>query len=137
MSDSTYACFRCGDTGHVKSECPNRTPAGSTPPGARQEAAPENREIKTSDHCLTCGSKGAHHPGCGTAASGPERIRAILDAAGLDHSDVTRTEFRTSARMMPRTEAQLRELAARQVAESRAVPRPFDGEECTEESGAA
>lgn len=26
-----FACFTCGETGHVKADCPNRTPKSSAP----------------------------------------------------------------------------------------------------------
>ncbi len=137
-----YECFTCGSPGHVKADCPNRTRRGDAPPAPRPEPGAEGRkETVATPHCLRCGVdlqySSDHHPTCGLAPSTPERIGAILDGAGLDHSGVVRTEFRTAHRMMPRTEAQLRELAARQAAESRAVPRPFDGEGRTGEQGAA
>jgi len=138
-----YECFTCGSPDHVKADCPNRTRRGESPPAPRLEPGAEGVEKKTvtSPHCLKCGVDlryaTDHAPGCGQAPSTPERAGAILAAAGVDRTPVVRTGFRTAARMMPRTEAQLRELAARQAAESRAIPRPFDGEKRTGEEGAA
>lgn len=138
----TYPCFTCGSPDHIKADCPNRTRRGESPPAPRLEPGTEDeRQTVASPHCLKCGVDlryaTDHAPGCGQAPPTPERIGAILAAAGIDRSGVVRTGYRDANRMMPRTEAQLRELAARQAAESRAIPRPFDGKERAEEQGAA
>lgn len=100
----TYPCFACGSTDHIKANCPKRTPSAKTPPGTRLEAAPEEEKIKT-EHCLKCGSKGAHHPTCGQPASTPERIAEIIASIGINRN----------AR-----EERCRLLAAEQAAEARA-----------------
>lgn len=116
-SDLLYACFYCRQPGHVKANCPKRTPIANTPPGAPPEGAPEQREEQRV--CLTCGAKGTHTRTCGQPPSEPESIGAILTANGFDLTKLVRTEFREKAGIMPRTEAQLRAIAARQVAEAR------------------
>lgn len=116
-SDLIYACFYCRQPGHVKANCPKRTPIANTPPGAPPEGAPEQREEQRV--CLTCGAKGTHTRTCGEPRSEPERFAAILDSFGFDRTGLVRTEFREKAGIMPRTDAQLRAIAGRQVAEAR------------------
>lgn len=116
-SDLLYACFYCHQPGHVKANCPKRTPIANTPPGAPPEGAPEQREEQRV--CLTCGAKGTHTRTCGQPPSEPERFAAILDSFGFDRTGLVRTEFREKAGLLPRTEAQLRAIAARQVAAAR------------------
>ena len=115
MMDDMYRCFRCGDTGHIKSECPKRTPPAVPPPGAPAPPAPE------ATCCLKCGSKGEHHPQCGKPPATPDSIATILAAFDLDRSEESSTQFREWAHLGPRREAQLQQMARDQVADARDV----------------
>lgn len=118
MPIDSYACFYCHEFGHVKANCPKRTPIAKTPPGAPPEGAPE--EVEEQKICLTCGAKGTHTQTCGQPPPEPERIAEILTGYGFDRTGLVRTAFRERFRLMPRTEAQLRAIARHQVAEARA-----------------
>ena len=109
-----YACFRCGETGHIKSECPNRTPAAKTPPVAPAPPAPVITQ------CLKCGAWGEHALNCGKPPASPQRIAEIIFAAGLDRSEEKTSPFRQWANIGPRRDEQLRRIAREQVAEARA-----------------
>lgn len=150
MKTITYNCFHCHEPGHLKANCPERvirkarcaTSIAKPPAGPRFEARPDTGEAERSTsprYCLTCGANTGdgieHHPTCGRPRSTPESIRDVLLAAGLDRSPMVRTPFRHAARIAPRSETSLRDLARQQLAE--VADRPGAAEVAEREAVAA
>ena len=109
-----FACFTCGDAGHVKADCPERTRPSAAPaaalasPAARAQPPAFTRPAPTP--CQIARRRVTYF--------GWGRIAARTMGGG---GPVVRTEFRDRAGLLPKTEGQLRDLALAQVAESRGL----------------
>jgi hypothetical protein len=123
MTDvSQIRCFHCREYGHLTRGCPARSKpgkAGVAPAGRRdseQEHLPAYSNPLPPQRPL---SEIADYAACAA------RARAILAASTgrpVSASPPVITEFRQAAGLPERSEAGLREIAAKQVAEARMSP---------------
>lgn len=106
-----FTCYRCGQAGHVRAECPfpaAHSPTPAPPPSSAPDLpyqAPVQTPCQRTRRWITYWARG----------------RQTRLAMGWGLEPVVHTPFRERMRMMPKTEGQLRALALEQAAEHRAA----------------
>lgn len=103
-------CYRCGNPGHVRSECPSVPPPPVSAP-ARAGAHPYDTAVPARKPPAEV----AYYPAAAAMA------RELLGAGRVTRESVVRTPFRDQYGMQLRTEPELREMALADVAVSRAA----------------
>ena len=108
-------CYRCGESGHTRSRCPQN----KKHPAAAQASPAAEPDRYRPQVCLTCGLP--HNGPCEHERADYETAGATArQILGFSSDPFVRTEFRRQMRLPLRTEAQLRSMALEQVEEHRA-----------------
>lgn len=111
-------CYRCGQSGHFKSECPSRQ--APPPPQAAEE--PDRNDARLLCRRPVAEVLAQYQRPAEELADAEPWADSIRQAMGWgDGTPMVRSEFRGRQGLAPRTEEQLRVLAAEQAAESRAA----------------